>query len=72
MLKTKPTNRLRVLRAEHRVSQEDVAREVGMTQAIYWRVENGYRQASKDERRRLARAFKVAETDLGLPEASAN
>lgn len=71
-MKTRPTNRLRVLRAERRISQEDVARDVGMTQTIYWRVENGYRIPSKEERRRLAKVFRVAESELGLPESVAS
>ncbi len=58
------TNRLRVLRAERRLSQMDAADKARMGVNRYWRIENGYADATADERAALARVFGVLESDV--------
>lgn len=65
-MKGKASNRLRVLRAERDVTQEDLALRVRMKLTHYWRIENGYREPTSEERARLARALRVAEDALGF------
>jgi transcriptional regulator with XRE-family HTH domain len=50
-------NRLRALRAEYRLSQLALARDVGLTHTRIWYLENGYSEPTADERRRLAAFF---------------
>lgn len=57
-------NRLRVFRAERGFSQLDTARLIGISRDRLWRIENGYLDATEDERAGLARIFGVSETDL--------
>jgi transcriptional regulator with XRE-family HTH domain len=56
-------NRLRVVRAEKRVTQIDIAAraKIGMTR--YWKIENGYIDPTPAERAALARALKVQESE---------
>jgi transcriptional regulator with XRE-family HTH domain len=66
-----PTNiRLRVLRAERGLSQMDTAVKAKIALHRYWQIENGYKDPEADERARLARVFKVSETDV-FPEPDA-
>jgi transcriptional regulator with XRE-family HTH domain len=59
-------NRLRLLRAEHRLTQIELARRLKVSQTTYWQLENGYRPASTRERDALARIFGVDASELGL------
>lgn len=59
-------NRLKVLRAECEISQLDLAIKVGLSRDRYWRIENGYDQPAADELRKLAKALRVSEADLGF------
>ena len=54
------SNRLRVLRAEKRVTQMNVAKRVlGISNFRYWQIEHGYLYPRVREIRRLARFFGV-------------
>jgi transcriptional regulator with XRE-family HTH domain len=64
-------NRLRVLRAEHRLTQMAVARRIRIGTYRYWQIENGYAQATSDERAALAKVFKVNPQEV-FPEAVAS
>ena len=57
----KIANRLHVLRAEHRITQEQLAKEVGVTRATIVAMEGGGYNPSLELAFRLARYFK---TDL--------
>jgi putative transcriptional regulator len=57
----KITNRLHVLRAERRITQEQLAKEVGVTRATIVAIEGGGYNPSLELAFRLARFFK---TDL--------
>ena len=52
-------NRLRVLRAEHRLNQWAVAELAGISKNRYWRIEAGRIEPTADEKVRLADAFGV-------------
>ncbi|VBB07123.1 Hypothetical protein LUCI_2367 [Lucifera butyrica] len=62
---TKPTmqlkisNRLHVLRAEHRMTQEQLAKEIGVTRATIIAIEGGGYNPSLELAFRLARYFKT-------------
>lgn len=64
-------NRLRVLRAEHRLTQMNLARRIGVGTYRYWQIENGYAEATPDERAALAKALKVPQVEV-FPEAVAS
>ncbi|MDD2901430.1 MAG: helix-turn-helix transcriptional regulator [Syntrophales bacterium] len=53
----KMTNRLHVLRAEHRLTQEQLAREIGVTRATIGAIEGGGYNPSLELAFRLARFF---------------
>lgn len=55
----KIVNRLHVLRAEHRITQEQLAREVGVTRATIVAIERGGYNPSLELAFRLARYFKT-------------
>ena len=57
----KITNRLHVFRAEHRLTQEQLAKEIGVTRATIGAIEGGGYNPSLELAFRLARFFK---TDL--------
>jgi putative transcriptional regulator len=57
-------NRLRVLRAERRISQLDLASKTGISTTRIWKIENGYADATPTDRARLARFFRVPVTDV--------
>jgi transcriptional regulator with XRE-family HTH domain len=65
-MKGKANNKLRVLRAERRVTQRDVAKKTGLGETRYWRIENGYEQPTDTERAKLAKALRVEESALGF------
>lgn len=71
MIKTPPKNRLRVLRAERRLSQRDTAVKARMQSFDrYWRIEAGYAVPTEDEQAALAKVFRVP-VDEVFPGASA-
>jgi transcriptional regulator with XRE-family HTH domain len=53
------SNRLRVLRAERRLTQHKLAKRAGMSQGHYCRMERAEREPSDQELERLARVLKV-------------
>ena len=57
-------NRLRVLRAERRISQMDTAAKSGVTVGRIWRIENGYDDPTPAERAALAKFFRVDEQEI--------
>jgi len=62
------TNRLRVLRAERRISQMTLAQEVGVSQATFSTWETAYFEPDDDMKRKIARALDVTVADL-VPQA---
>ena len=59
-------NRLRVLRAERRLSQHAVSDETGINVTRFWYIETGRRAPRRDEVRKLAEFFGVPQRDLGF------
>jgi putative transcriptional regulator len=59
--KLKIINRLHVLRAEHRLTQEQLAQEIGVTRATIGAIEGGGYNPSLELAFRIARFF---ETDI--------
>jgi putative transcriptional regulator len=55
----KIVNRLHVFRAEHRITQEQLAREIGVTRATIIAIEGGGYNPSLELAFRLARYFKT-------------
>jgi putative transcriptional regulator len=55
----KIVNRLHVLRAEHRITQEQLAREIGITRATIVAIEGGDYNPSLELAFRLARYFRT-------------
>jgi putative transcriptional regulator len=55
----KVVNRLHVLRAEHRITQEHLAKEIGVTRATIVAIEGGGYNPSLELAFRLARHFKT-------------
>ena len=67
----KGQRRLRVLRAEQDVTQSQVARRSGVSQARYWQIENGEGPAPRpEERAAVAEALGVRPTDIAWPDAT--
>lgn len=64
-------NRLRVLRAEKRLTQLDTAARAKVSIARYWKIENGYTEPTSSERAALARALRVEESEA-FPQAVAS
>lgn len=60
----KQINRLRVLRADRRLSQMDTAADAGISITRYWKIENGYVEPTKDERDALVKVFQVSVNDI--------
>ena len=58
-----PRNRLRVLRAERRITQIDVALKANLKFYKYWRIENGYDIPTVREQKRIARVLRVTAQD---------
>lgn len=65
------TRRLRVLRAERDISQRDLSIKAGLQYWLYMDIEKGYREATAEERSRIARALKVQPDDVWQSEQSA-
>lgn len=59
-------NRLRVLRAEHDITQMEIAKRTGIQVSRYWRIEHGYEQPTRDELEKLAQALQVKPRQLGI------
>jgi putative transcriptional regulator len=55
----KIVNRLHVLRAEHRITQEQLAREIGVTRATIVAIEGGDYNPSLELAFRLAHYFRI-------------
>lgn len=53
-------NRLRVLRADRRITQLDTAVKAGIVVTRYWKIENGYVEPTADERGKIARALRTS------------
>lgn len=58
-MQLKISNRLHVFRAEHRITQEQLAKEVGVTRATIVAIEGGGYNPSLELAFRLARYFKT-------------
>lgn len=56
-------NKLRVLRADKRLTQMDTAIKAKVSITRYWKIENGYVEATPEERARLSRVLGVTEAD---------
>ena len=55
------TNRLRVLRAERRLTQDDVALRMGLQSKYrYWQIENEELEPTESELRKLERVFRCS------------
>jgi transcriptional regulator with XRE-family HTH domain len=65
------TNKLRVLRAERRISQLRVAIGAGLGTTHYWAIENGYAKPTEAERAAIARALNVPADVIWPPETIA-
>jgi transcriptional regulator with XRE-family HTH domain len=63
-------NRLRVVRADRRITQIDTALKAGLPFGRFWRIENGYRQPTPQEQAAIARALKADVTEI-FPQAVA-
>ncbi len=59
-----PPNRVRVLRAEHRLSQWDVAAELECGHNRLWRIENSFQEPTTAEMAKLAKLFKVPAAEI--------
>lgn len=57
-------NRLRMIRAEKRLTQHAVAQRMGVSQATYWQLETAVREPDAETRARIARALRVNVGDL--------
>lgn len=66
-----PENRLRVLRAIHRKSQNEVAAFLGVSQSTYSLIENRFAVPSAETRARLAEFFETTEDEVFSAEAVA-
>ena len=58
------SNRLRVIRAEQRVSQLRLGLAAGIHPTRLWRIENGYTEPTDPERAAIARALDVSEAEV--------
>lgn len=63
-------HRLRVLRAEHDLSQMEVAAHLGCGHHRYWRIENGFQEPTPIEQAKLARLLRTTVEDI-FPKAAA-
>lgn len=60
MTKKPPSNRLRVLRAEVRITQREAAKKAKIGPYRYWMIENGHTEPTPDELASFAKLFRVA------------
>jgi putative transcriptional regulator len=58
-MQLKISNRLHVMRAEHRITQDQLAKEIGVTRATIVAIEGGGYNPSLELAFRLARYFKT-------------
>jgi len=58
-MQLKISNRLHVIRAEHRITQDQLAKEIGVTRATIVAIEGGGYNPSLELAFRLARYFKI-------------
>jgi DNA-binding XRE family transcriptional regulator len=58
------TNRLRVIRAEKRMTQLSLATATGVHPTRVWKIENGYAEPSPRERHAIASALGSSERDI--------
>jgi len=63
------TNRIRIVRAERRLSQAVVARRARMSQTMVSAIENERREPSKGEQKRIAKALRAPVERVFQPEA---
>jgi PAS domain S-box-containing protein len=61
---TPGTNRLRVLRAERRLTQFETATKTGIELTRYWKIENDQAPATPEELKALRQLFRVEKTDI--------
>jgi putative transcriptional regulator len=57
-------NRLRVLRAERKWNQREVAQRLGCGLDRYWKIENEHTEPEEGEIKKLARIFRVAVNEV--------
>jgi len=60
------SNRLRVLRAEQRVTQLTLSRKAHINPSRISFIENGHVEPTPEERAKLAKALRVTESELGF------
>jgi transcriptional regulator with XRE-family HTH domain len=63
-------NRLRVVRADRRITQMDTALKSGVSLNRVWRIENGYSDPTPTEQAAIARALKADVAEV-FPQAVA-
>jgi transcriptional regulator with XRE-family HTH domain len=63
-------NRLRVVRADRRITQLDTALKSGVSLSRLWRIENGYSDPTPTEQAALAKALKADVAEI-FPQAVA-
>lgn len=64
MAKKPVTNRLRILRAEHGITQLEAALATDIGTTRYWKIENDYATATPRERQALRRLFRVTDVEM--------
>ena len=62
---------LRMIRLERRLTQQEVARRLNVSQGTYSLIETGYRDATDQEARVLAKILRADRTQLGFDPPSA-
>ena len=60
-----------MLRAEHELSQMETAAKAKIALYRYWQIENGYAEATEQERAAIAKVLKATPEDV-FPEAIAS
>lgn len=58
------TTQLRIARAEHDISQMEVAAHLGCGHNRYWRIENGFQEPTDAEKVALAELFRCRVSDI--------
>lgn len=66
------TSRLRMFRAARGLSQIKVEQRAKLPKGSYWRIENGYDDASDSDLRRIAKVLHITFDALIEPEAKAS
>lgn len=65
------TSRLRMFRAAKGISQLKVEQRAKLTTGQYWRIENGYDEATDSELRRIAKVLNVTFEQLATDQPEA-